>query len=437
MRHSRLSPRTVLDLDILFSASRQPTSLANRTRNRYTAACGEADDIARKRSSTARGSQSSRFKGTGLVVTSTPIAGGKNHDVVALPAPSLPPATVAKVAYGKILPPQQQLILYSSSEWEDFIQEWVTAIKKTEQYVKIGRPSGGGDMGVDVAGFRDDKKFQGVWDNYQCKFYADPVTVGEGLVEIGKVIWYSFNGEYLPPKKYFFVAPKGVAPSFKKLLMNGKLKAELKKRWDKSCKDKITATQTIPLDGALLTYVDNFDFTIFDFKEALEIIDGHRTSKYFATRFGGGLPARPGVPSPPPHSGPAESRYIEQLYGVYSEREQQAISDSAALGSFPALSEHLDRQREAFYHAEALRNFARDTVPSGTFENLQNEIYDGVVEVEQADHKDGLDRANAVTQSATNLQLTSNGLITVMNVKDRKGICHQLANIDKLKWKKP
>jgi hypothetical protein len=370
-------------------------------------------------------------------VTSTPKASAKSLEVTALPAPSPPPANSAKVAHGKVLPPQQQLILYSAAEWEAFIQEWVTAVSKTEQYVRVGRLSGPGDMGVDVAGFRDDKKFQGKWDNYQCKFYVDPITVGEGLEEIGKLIWYSFKGEYAPPQKYYFVAPKGVAPLLKKLLINGKLKAEMKKRWDKACKDKITTKQAIALDGDFLTFFDGFDFAIFDYKEALEIIDGHRKSEYFAARFGGGLPDRPGVPAPPPHSGPSESRYIEQLYDAYGEREQQTISDSAALGSFPELSEHLDRQRETFYHAEALRNFARDTVPPGTFENLQNEIYDGVVEVEKGAHKDGFDRVNAVTQSATTLQLTSNGLITVMNVKDRKGICHQLANVDKLKWKKP
>ena len=359
----------------------------------------------------------------------------KTHDVTVLTVPSPPPASSAKIAFGKVLPPQQQLILYSSSEWESFIQEWVTAVGK--KYVKIGRLSGPGDMGVDVAGFIDDNKFRGKWDNYQCKFYTDPITINEGFEEIGKLIWHCFKDEFVAPQKYYFIAPKGVAPSLKKLLINGKLKEELKKRWDKACKTQITTTQEISLIGDFLAYFDKFGFGIFEYKEALEIIDDHRPSQYFAARFGGGLPDRPGVGAAPPHTGPSESRYIEQLYDVYSERENEPIADNTKLGTFPELSEHLDRQREAFYHAEALRNFARDTVPPGTFETLQTEIYDGVVEIEKAEHNDGLDRVNAVTQSATALQLTSNGLITVLNVKDRKGICHQLANVDKLKWKKP
>ncbi len=44
------------------------------------------------------------------------------------------------------------------------------------------------------------------------------------------------------------------------------------------------------------------------------------------------------------------------------------------------ISDYL-RQRERFYHAESLKNFARDTVPTGTFDALQDEIYHGVIDV--------------------------------------------------------
>jgi hypothetical protein len=101
------------------------------------------------------------------------------------------------------------------------------------------------------------------------------------------------------------------------------------------------------------------------------------------------------------------------------------------------LARHYHRQRETFYHAEALRNFARDTVPPGTFEELQGEVHAGVVDVSDASHADALLRLNAVTQAAAQLPLTANGLISVTKVQDKKGICHQLANEDKLKWKKP
>ena len=87
------------------------------------------------------------------------------------------------------------------------------------------------------------------------------------------------------------------------------------------------------------------------------------------------------------------------------------------------MREHFHRQREAFYHAESLRVFARDTVPPGTFESLQEDIYDGVVDTHDASHPDGY------------LQITANALISCTKPKDRDGICHQLANEDRLRWK--
>ena len=36
-------------------------------------------------------------------------------------------------------------------------------------------------------------------------------------------------------------------------------------------------------------FAENFDYTIFTYKTALEAIDDHRNTPYFAARFGGGL----------------------------------------------------------------------------------------------------------------------------------------------------
>ena len=76
-------------------------------------------------------------------------------------------------------------------------------------------------------------------------------------------------------------------------------------------------------------------------------------------------------------------------------------------------------------------------MPQGTFEDLQDEVIAGVIEVERAAHDDGLSRVNAVTQTAAQLPLTANGLISVTKIQDKKGICHQLANENRLQWVKP
>ena len=102
--------------------------------------------------------------------------------------------------------------------------------------------------------------------------------------------------------------------------------------------------------------------------------------------------------------------------------------------SNPKLKDDFLRQRERFYHAESLRNFARDTVPDGTYDSLQNEIYHGVVETCEKEHEDGLVRLRETLSQAGTVAIGSNPLASAVRVQDKQGICHQLANEDKLAW---
>ncbi|HPW27833.1 MAG TPA: hypothetical protein PLL01_00435 [Rhodoferax sp.] len=344
--------------------------------------------------------------------------------------------TSAQVMHGPLIPPQQQLLLYSSDQWEDFVQEWAHYCLK-KLYVQVQRFTGAGDRGIDVAGFADAQKLQGVWDNYQCKHYDHPLRPGDVWVEIGKIIWYSFKKDYRAPRRYFFVAPKGAGTGLTAYLSDAtKLRGGLISNWDKNVRGQITSTQEIPLDEDLLAYVQLFDFSIFEAKTSLQLIEDHRQTPLHATRFGGGLPPRPVVPQPPATIATAESRYVSQLLGAYADHTKSTVSDPGALKSWPKLQGHFSRQREAFYQAEALRVFARDTVPAGTFEALQGDIYDGVVDTHDAAHTDGFARVCEVTKAARDLQITENPLISCTKPKDRDGICHQLANEDRLQWTK-
>jgi hypothetical protein len=47
-------------------------------------------------------------------------------------------------------------------------------------------------------------------------------------------------------------------------------------------------------------------------------------------------------------------------------------------------------------------------------------------------HADGLLRMNAVTQAVAQPALSANGFISVTKIQDKRGICHQLANEDRL-----
>lgn len=310
---------------------------------------------------------------------------------------------------------------------------WATSL--ADLYKKVRRFGGAGDLGIDVAGFASDAGLQGQWDNYQCKRYHHPLRPGDVWVEIGKLIYYAYSGEYLPPRKHYFVCSQGIGTTLEKLLNNHeKLKTQARANWDKHCTTGITTTMKTPLEGALLTFFNDFDFSVFGSRSVLELIEGHMTTGYHAVRFGGGLPARPLTGAPPPEPSSDESRYIRQLLDAYGDHLGAPLTSPGELSHHPTLSKDFLRQRQRFYHAEALRNFARDTVPEGTFAALQDEVFHGVVDVCEGVHASGFDRMRATTTQASQLAMTSNPLAPVTKTQDRQGICHQLANDDRLIW---
>ncbi len=339
----------------------------------------------------------------------------------------------AHVQSGIPVPKAARVKNFSPDDWEDFIEEWSTNLEDT--YVKVRRFGGSGDFGVDIAGFCTDKGFENTWDNYQCKHYAHPLRPSDIWVELGKIIYYSYIGEYLPPRKHYFVASLDVGTMLENFLNKPtKLHQKFKENWDGHCRSGITSTKEIKLRGKLLSYVDSFDFTIFSSKSHVELIEAHSYTRFHAVRFGGGLPARPKPKTPPNVPVSSESRYIRQLLDAYGEQLGRRLPDINALVTHSMLGKDFKRQRERFYHAEALRNFARDTVPDGTFDELQDEVYHGVVDVTESTHFNGYERMKATVAQASSVALTANPLVSVTKSQDRQGICHQLANEDRLKW---
>lgn len=104
----------------------------------------------------------------------------------------------------------------------------------------------------------------------------------------------------------------------------------------------------------------------------------------------------------------------------------------------PDLKEHFDRQRNCFYFAEYLKAYSRDNYPpdSRVFENLKDQVFNGIIDKIEEDAKNGYVRLRKVLEHATKLQLAGNPLIEEMQIMDRQGICHHLANEKKeVTWK--
>lgn len=349
------------------------------------------------------------------------------------PKPLASAVSAEHVGSGVPIPKVMRIRTFSPDDWEDFIEEWCTSL--TGAYVKVRRFGGSGDLGVDIAGFTSKSGFQDVWDNYQCKRYDHPLRPSDIWVEIGKIVYYSYKKEYLPPRRHYFVASQGIGTSLEKLLNKpDTLKIKARENWEKHCEKGITSTEEIPLSGALEVHFEALDFSIFSSKSHIELIEGHSTTGYHAVRFGGGLPQRPDPDKPPEAPAETESRYIRQLLDAYGDQLGAAMTDPVALDAHTAIKRDFLRQRERFYHAESLRNFARDTVPEGTFAALQDEVCHGVIDICEGHHQDGFERMRATLIQAAALSLTANPLSSVTKKQDCQGICHQLANDDRLTW---
>ncbi|WP_257295595.1 ABC-three component system protein [Endozoicomonas sp. YOMI1] len=211
------------------------------------------------------------------------------------------------------------------------------------------------------------------------------------------------------------------------------MREKFQENWDGHCKSKITSTKDIELSGELLSYVDGFDFTIFSSKSHIELIDAHSHTRFHSVRFGGGLPLRP-LPEEPPMVPTGGESHIIHILNANGDHLGYSLHGIDALVKHSRLENDLKRQRERFYSAEALRNFARDTVPEGTFESLQEEVYYGVVDIADATHPNGYERMKRTMAQASSVALTANPLASVTKSQDRQGICHQLANEDRLQW---
>jgi hypothetical protein len=213
-------------------------------------------------------------------------------------------------------------------EWEIFIVEWVDSLRQT--YTDVHRCGGSRDQGRDVIGFRAGINPHGLWDNYQCKHYANPLSIADVVAELGKLLYHVSQGDFSLPSEYYFVAPRGPSTTLLKCLQKGTLKQELLTRWDKECRTTIARGQTIERSTVQPT-IDAFDFAKVTVLSPLQVIAGHQTTKYYALRFGGGLPSRATPVPPPAKFQENETIYIKKLLDAYTDERNTPFTSATDL----------------------------------------------------------------------------------------------------------
>lgn len=337
---------------------------------------------------------------------------------------------------------------YSPEDWEELIERWVykkySPNSESESVeangYRIEKLTGSGDQGVDIGVFKDTKNgkgdFNGEWYCYQAKRYKNKLTLSDVLPEIFKVIHHVHAKHYVAPKEYYFVASNGFTPKVKTLLGNSD---DLKKRISDDI-DKPAPYAKGYSKARLKELKDtarSMDFSIFKTMSRKHLISEDETTTFYISREQSELPERNYNMKPGPALSADEDVYVRKLLDIYYENESPTPSPFS-LDDVPSNDqEHFQRQREYFYSAEDLRLYARDSVPSGTYEKLQEDILAGVIETAEDDHDNGMKRLRAVQEKADLMPLDSHEILkSKIFHRDRLGICHQLANEDKLTWVK-
>lgn len=369
-----------------------------------------------------------------MVGSEEAVGGGHGPVFDGVPEPKSPSVVLLAppMQGAPLLSPKQYLYTYSDEDWEDFTVEWVRALG--HPYAFVTRMGGAGDRGADVAACLTRRGTAGEWHCYQCKHYEDALGPADAWPEIVKILVAKVRGVYELPTRYFFVAPK-VGPYLTRYLANPTtLKEAFFKAWKKS-DSKLGADLDADERIAVESLAQKIDFSMFEAPDMDWILSLHSKTPHHARRFPIPLKPRPAVELPPSEQREHEAVYVQKLLAAYNEKYGLQLKTLQEAREHARTRQHFARQREAFYSAESLRVFARESVPQETYEAVESDLFDAVIEVWECEYGLGYERLDAVLHAATNHQPNpGNILAPVITVRDRKGLCHHLANDDRLSW---
>lgn len=322
------------------------------------------------------------------------------------------------------------ILSMNAEELEAFCRAWT---EKKSEYVDVKRLAGTGDMGRDVVGFLTENRHDGPWDNYQCKQYRDRVGRSQGLLAIGKVLYWASQGHFTPPGHFFFVAPRGLARKLDLLIDKpGDLKAALCDDWESVCANAITKKATVLLDTTVKAAIDAYDFRNVRVITIDDMMADAAVKPLLIEKFG----ADPG--QYPPAAVPVdvqdeEMRYLAELVAAYGERAGMDFGHPAAVLADGEHGPDLRRQRERFFEADGFQKFYRDNTSAGVIAGFRKDVHFGVVDRWKAPAADTLARVDAVMEHAGTVTCAG-PLAKYAHVPVKQGICHHFVNDGDLSW---
>jgi hypothetical protein len=329
--------------------------------------------------------------------------------------------------------PATRIVELEDDELEEFVE--IFAERKSKDYVEVERVGAANDKGRDVIGFLSRDRHEGEWDLYQCKrkTRGSKLRMGEALTELGKIFYHHAAGAYATlPRRYVFVAPRGIDGSLTTLLQNpSRIGKALLESWDKHCRTKITSKLVVELTKEIRSSIENYNFSAVEYLTAPKLVKDPAA-----------LPALVQVLGLPPGEAPegetpdavseSELTYLAQLQEVYSGETKSGFATLDDVLADPVFGEHLRLQRQRYYQACAFRDFHRDNTAAKSVETFKNDIYHLVIDVYNEAHSSPLVRMDAVMKHTGAAPVGILGTMARPPVK--QGTCHHLVADGKIRW---
>lgn len=139
-------------------------------------------------------------------------------------------------------------------------------------------------------------------------------------------------------------------------------------------------------------------------------------------------------PEVPEDIAECEPPYVDALVRVYGEEENAEFASADEIDEFPRYKDHLTRQRKDYYSAEFIRRCMRDTYDAegdDQFEILEEEVFNGVIDIHGRKFDTGRQRLDEVLAQAANLNMDGvwvNRDTDWIRTYVKKGVCHILVN---------
>lgn len=330
----------------------------------------------------------------------------------------------------------RQILNLTDSELEDLIKKWLAKLSDT--FIGFERPTASADMGRDAVGFRSARRYDGKWDNYQCKHLKAPLSKAEFACELGKMFYYADRGEFVLPSRYIFVCPNSAVRDVKRVVDRPSLIADfLIDNWDVYCLNGISTTPT-PLTLALETKIRAYPFEKVELWKASELVEKPqmRAVLHEHLDIDPGEAPRVTRADVPADVADEESAYVTQLLAVYTAASLTPFAKYAEVAADVTYGPQIINARRRYLERQAFRRHFRDNLPASQIDNVDEDVHETVIDRYYALGTAPLhERLTQVMEVASTAQVTGAlGRHNRVTPSVKQGACHHFANVGRMPW---